>query len=152
MKRRHPRAKRLTVILDLAEKAEKQALSEWGLLQQQLQNEEQQKQQLDEYVAEYQRSLALPSGNAQSGGAIQNTLGFISQVEAALQQQAQQLNLLQQRVDASKEAYLAQHGKVKALNNLLDKLDLEFDQEQDKQQQRQADEWANRAAFNKKTS
>lgn len=147
MIRRHPRAKRLTVILNMAEKAEKQALAEWGQLQQQLQKEQDQQQQLDSYVGEYQRSLALPSERSLTGGAIHNTLSFLYQVQAAVKQQAEAVNLLRQRVDASQEVYLTCHGKVKALNKLLDKLDLEYEQESNKQEQRQADEWANRAAF-----
>ena len=144
---RHPRAKRLKVIVDLAEKAEQQALAEWGRLQQKLQQEEQQKQQLDSYVSEYQKRISAPSSQQLSGGSIQNALGFISQIKQALNQQQQQLNLLQQQVDNAHSVYTSQHGKVKALHNLLDKLDKEFDSEQEKQAQRLADEWANRKAF-----
>jgi len=144
---RHPRAKRLKVIVDLAEKAEQQALSEWGQLQQKLVQEQQQQQQLEDYAAEYQRSLSTPSAQGMTGGAIQNALGFIGQIKQALTQQQQQLTLIEKQVDSAQQAYLEQHGKVKALHHLLEKLDHEYDQEQDKQAQRLADEWANRAAF-----
>lgn len=144
---RHPRARRLRLIVDLAEKAEQQALAEWGRLQQKLQQEEQQKQQLDDYVGEYQRGISMPSSRSLRGGDIHNAMGFISQIKQALSQQQQQIALLQQQVEQAQQAYVEQHAKVKALHNLLEKLDLEFDQQQDKQAQRLADEWANRAAF-----
>jgi len=144
---RHPRAKRLKLVVDLAEKAEQQALAEWGRLQQQQQQEEDKKQQLDTYVAEYQRAIALPSERKLNGGNIQNALGFIGQIRQALSQQQQQLVLLQQQVEHAQQRYLQQHGKLKALHNLLEKLDAEFDQQQEKNAQKQADEWANRMAF-----
>ena len=144
---RHPRAKRLQVIVDLAEKAEQQALAEWGKLQQKLQQEEAQKQQLDSYVAEYQKGISVPSARTLSGGSIQNALGFIGQIKQALLQQSEQLNLTQQQAEQAKKVYMEQHGKVKALHGLQEKLNAEFDAQQDKQAQRVADEWANRQPF-----
>lgn len=149
---RHPKAKRLQVIVNLAEQAEQQALSDWGKLQQKLQQEEQQKQQLQDYVNEYQQSISTPGRSQLKGGAIHNALGFISQIEQALQQQQQQLVLLQQQADAAKQHYLQHHSKLQALHNLLEKLNQEYDHQQDKQGQRQADEWANRAAFTARKS
>ena len=40
--RRHPRARRLQVVLDLTEREEQQALSQWGALQQKLAAEQEQ--------------------------------------------------------------------------------------------------------------
>ncbi|KZZ49031.1 MAG: flagellar export protein FliJ [Saccharospirillaceae bacterium] len=144
---RHPRAKRLQVIVDLTEKSEQQALAEWGKLQQKLQQEEAQKAQLDSYISEYQKGISMPSTRQLRGGSIQNALGFIGQIKQALLQQNEQLSLTRQQVDQAKKVYMEQHGKVKALCGLQDKLNAEFDAQQDKQAQRVADEWANRKAF-----
>jgi flagellar FliJ protein len=145
--RKHPRARRLQVLLDMAEKAEQQALQEWGKLQQKLQQEEQQRAQLTGYANEYQQQLSSPTDKALSSGFLHNTLGFIGQIETALQTQNEQIKLLQERVATARSHYLEHHGKVKALSGLMDRLDHEHDQQADKELQKQSDEWANRAAF-----
>lgn len=145
--RKHPRASRLQVLLDMAEKAEQQALQEWGRLQQKLQQEEQQRAQLTGYANEYQQQLSSPTGKALSSGFLHNTLGFIGQIETALRTQNEQIRLLQDRTDAARRQYLEHHGKVKALSGLMDRLDREYEQQADKELQKQSDEWANRAAF-----
>ncbi|MCD8522504.1 MAG: flagellar export protein FliJ [Saccharospirillaceae bacterium] len=145
--RRHPRARRLQILLDMAEKAEQQALQEWGRLQQKLHQEDAQREQLKSYANEYQQQLSVPGGQPLSSGFLHNTLGFIGQIEAALKTQNEQIKLLQERVAAARNQYLEQHGKVKALSGLMDRLDHEHDQLADKELQKQSDEWANRAAF-----
>ncbi|MCT7357468.1 flagellar export protein FliJ [Thalassolituus pacificus] len=145
--RRHPRARRLQILFDMAEKAEQQALQEWGQLQQKLHQEEEQRTQLSGYANEYQQQLSVPSGKALSSGFLHNTLGFIGQIETALKTQNEQIKLLQDRVTAARNQYLEHHGKVKALSGLMDRLDHEYDQQADKELQKQSDEWANRAAF-----
>ncbi|MBE0482295.1 MAG: flagellar export protein FliJ [Bacterioplanes sp.] len=144
---RHPRAKRLQVVLDLAQRAEQAALKSLAHQQQALLAEQQQKDQLLIYADEYQRQLSTPTGSAIQAGQLRNTMGFLQQIETAIKGQAQQLSLLQQRVEAARNEWLRCQGKVKALQSLLDKLDIEYAQEQDRRQQVEADEWSNRMAF-----
>lgn len=144
---RHPRAKRLQVVLDLAQRAEQTSLKSLAHQQQALLAEQQQKDQLLIYADEYQRQLSTPTGSAIQAGQLRNTMGFLQQIETAIKGQAQQLSLLQQRVEAARNEWLRCQGKVKALQSLLDKLDIEYAQEQDRRQQVEADEWSNRIAF-----
>lgn len=144
---RHPRAKRLQVVLDLAQRAEQSALKALAHHQQSFLAEQQQKDQLLIYADEYQRQLSTPTGSAIQAGQLHNTMGFLQQIETAIKGQAQQLSLLQQRVEAARNEWLCCQGKVKALQSLLDKLDIEYAQEQDRRQQVEADEWSNRIAF-----
>lgn len=144
--RKHPRAKRLQVLLDMAEREEQDLLRRWGELQQQLQAEQEQRQQLVSYNNEYQQRISAPGQGMVSAGTLHATLGFMQQIERALQQQSEKLNLLQKQTAQARQRYLEQHGKVRALIGLMDKLDLEQAASEDKQQQKQADEWANRAA------
>ena len=60
-----------------------------------------------------------------SAGTLHATLGFMQQIERALQQQSEKLNLLQKQTEQARQRYLDQHGKVRALTGLMDKLDLE---------------------------
>lgn len=144
--RRHPRAKRLQVLLDMAEREEEKRLHSWGQLQQQLQGEQEQRQQLLAYNNEYQQRISAPGQGRLSSGSLHATLGFMQQIEDALQQQQQRLALLQKQTDHARQQYLEQHGKVRALVTLMDRLDQEQAAEDDKQLQKQSDEWANRAA------
>lgn len=144
--RRHPRAKRLQIILDLAEREQEKRLRAWGELQQQLQSEQQQRQQLESYHQEYQQQISSPTATALSSGQLHTTLGFMGQVKQALNAQKERLTLLEQRTEQARNAFLQQQGKTQALIKLMDKLDQEHDLEADKELQKQADEWANRAA------
>ena len=144
--RRHPRARRLQVVLDLTEREEQQALSQWGALQQKLAAEQEQRQQLLTYSLEYQQKISAPSSTAVSAGQIHNTIGFMGQIEQAINAQQQQIALLQKQTDNARQHYLALHGKVKALQELIERLELEAAQVADKEAQKQSDEWASRNA------
>lgn len=144
---RHPRGRRLIPVYRQALQAQQQALAEWGQLQQKLQQEEEQRQQLLDYADDYRRQITAPSTGLIQSATIHNTLGFLLQVEQAVAGQAQQINLLKARIERARELYLSRRGKSEGLLRLIEKLDLEWDQQQLKAEQRQADEWANRAAF-----
>lgn len=144
---RHPRGKRLLPVYRQALQQQQQALAEWGQLQQKLQEEEEQRQQLLEYADDYRRQITAPSTGLILSATIHNTLGFLAQVEQAVQGQAQQIHLLKARIERARDIYLHKRGKTEGLQRLLDKLDQEWEEQQQKAEQRQADEWANRAAF-----
>lgn len=144
--RRHPRAKRLQVILDMAEREQEKLLARWGECQQQLLAEQQQRQQLETYHQEYQQQISAPSAISLTAGQLHTTLGFMAQVKQALEAQVQRLNLLETQTEQARQAFLQQQGKTQALVKLMDKLDQEHDQAEEKELQKQADEWANRAA------
>ncbi|MCY0966037.1 flagellar export protein FliJ [Parathalassolituus penaei] len=144
---RHPRGKRLLPVYRQAQQQQQQALADWGQLQQKLLEEEEQRQQLLEYADDYRRQITAPSTGLIQAATIHNTLGFLAQVEQAVQGQAQQINLLKARIERAREVYLTKRGKTDGLQRLIDKLDREWEEQQQKAEQRQADEWANRAAF-----
>ena len=60
--------------------------------------------------------------------------------------QQQQIALLQKQTDNARQNYLALHGKVKALQELIERLELEAAQVADKEAQKQSDEWTSRNA------
>lgn len=143
----HPRAKRLQVVMDLAQRAEQSALQVLAQQQHALLAEQQQKDQLLIYANDYQRQLSTPSKQAIQAGHLHNTIGFLAQIETAIKGQAQQLSLLQQRVESARTHWMQCQGKVKALQSVLNKLDAEYAHEQDRREQVDADEWSNRMAF-----
>ncbi len=149
MKRRHPRAQRLQVVLELTEREEKSALQVWGDLQQKLRQEEAQRDQLEQYRAEYQNKISLPGHQQISAGHIHNTIGFVAQIETAMRSQQEQITLLRQQCGQAQSQYLTLHGKSKALTELIERLEQEAAAADDRQAQKQADEWSNRAAFDR---
>ncbi|GGY39607.1 hypothetical protein GCM10011297_11010 [Bacterioplanes sanyensis] len=146
---RHPRAKRLQTVVRLAERDERQALANLGAAQQKLQQEQQQQQQLTDYAGDYQRQISGGDGGQISAAQLHTTVGFLQQIEQALKQQQQQIVLLQKQVDHEREVWQTAQAKLTALQQLIEKLELEYDQQQARLEQRQADEWSNRAAFDR---
>lgn len=144
--RRHARAKRLQIILDLAEREQEKRLQAWGQLQAQLHAEQQQREQLLRYHQEYQQQISAPTTQALSAGQLHTTLGFMGQVQQALTSQEEKLHRLEMRTEQARLAFLEQQGKTQALVKLMDKLDAEHDLAVEKELQKQADEWANRQA------
>lgn len=142
----HPRAKRLKVLHNLAEREQEARLKVWGELQQKLKAELEQRTLLESYQQEYQRQISQPTSTAISAGIVHGTLGFMAQIEQALTAQQEKLALLKQQTERAREAFLEQQGKTQALVKLMDKLDQEYLLEQDKQLQKQTDELVNRAA------
>ena len=86
---RNPRAKRLLLIVKMAEDHEQQCLTAWGEGQRQLKQAEEQLQELNVYLNDYQ--MKLTSNNAQGAigsGQIQNIISFINQLKNAVEQQS----------------------------------------------------------------
>lgn len=141
---RHPRAQRLSVVLDLTRREEKEALQRWGDIQQRLTAEEEKRTQLDSYVADYRRQITTPSAQSMSAGNIHNSLEFIQQIESALQQQGQQISQLEAQNVSARGAYLDIHNKAEALEKMIQRLEDEHQQAVARREQHESDEWVNR--------
>lgn len=142
---RNPRAKRLLLIVKMAEDHEQQCLTAWGEGQRQLKQAEEQLQELNVYLNDYQ--MKLTSNNAQGAigsGQVQNIISFINQLKNAVEQQKQQINLISSQCDQAKQAYLTAHSKVKALKKLIEKFEQQFSAAEEKQLQKLMDEFSAR--------
>ncbi|TNC88226.1 MAG: flagellar export protein FliJ [Thalassolituus sp.] len=146
MNYRHPRAKRLKVVFEIAEREEQDALQRWGLAQQKLEAEKAKRSQLSDYAGDYQRRLATPGQTTVKAGDMHNTLGFIRQIESALRQQEGQIAQLETLTAKARTAYLEARGKTEAMKKMLERLEQEYQSEQNAREQREADEWSNRQA------
>lgn len=140
----HPRAKRLKVVLELAETDMQKALEYWGEFQKRLLTHKQQAEQLAQYQQEYQQRLAQPSNRQVSGGLLHQQLHFIQQVKESLQQQQSRVLELTEQVQQARDRYLSQQAKVKGLTDVIERLNQQALHEQQRQQQRESDEWSTR--------
>lgn len=137
------RAKRLQIVLHLAQKAEDQAASrvkeQAGLLR----NEETQLQELKDYSAQYLNSY----GNMRDGISAQqmiNYSGFIGRLAEAVKDQENKILRLQQGLDKLKAQWTVAHQKRKTLEDLMERLDKEYSDQLEKRLQKELDELANR--------
>lgn len=144
MSYRHPRARRLAVVLDLTRREEQEALQRWGDIQQRLTSEHEKRTQLDTYVADYRCQITSPTTQAVSAGNIHNSLEFIQQIESALQQQEIQISQLEAQNTSARNSYLETHNKADALEKMIGRLEDEHQQELNRLEQQESDEWANR--------
>ncbi|MDF1764304.1 MAG: flagellar export protein FliJ [Oleibacter sp.] len=141
---RHPRAKRLAVVLNISQREEQEALKRWGDAEQKLNAETEKTNQLNSYADDYHKQLSNPSQTSVRAGDMHNTLSFLKQIKAALSQQEQRINQLRAQAAKARASYLECHGKVDAMVKMIDRLELEFQQTLNRNEQRKADEWSNR--------
>jgi flagellar protein FliJ len=143
------RAKRLGLVLKMAEEKEQIDLQTWGRYQQQLEQEQATFNQLEEYMTEYRTTLTSNHAAAIKGGQVQNTIAFIEQIKEACGHQQQQINLIQQQAEGAQRIYLAARAKAQALRKLIEKLNAQASAIEDKQEQKLMDEFAARSARNR---
>lgn len=141
---RHPRARRLGVVLDLTRREEQEALQRWGDIQQRLLAEKEKRTQLCAYADDYRRQITTPNTQAVSAGNIHNSLDFIRQIESALVQQETQISQLDAQSTTARSAYLDVHNKADALEKMIDRLEQEHQQDLNRREQIESDEWASR--------
>lgn len=144
--RAHPRAKRLEFVLNLAKQEETRLLQVLAEQQHKLSEELSQREQLERYHQEYQTQISAPGQTRLQAGLMHATLGFMQQIKQALQLQQERITLLHSQIEQATQAYLTQHGKVQAMDKMLTRLDQEYAVQQEKEQQKQTDEWVNRVA------
>ncbi len=143
------RAKRLGLVLKMAEEKEQTDLQTWGRYQQQLEQEQATFNQLEEYMTEYRTTLTSNHAAAIKGGQVQNTIAFIEQIKEACGHQQQQINLIQQQAEGAQRVYLAARAKAQALRKLIEKLNSQASAIEEKQEQKLMDEFAARSARNR---
>jgi len=143
------RAKRLGLVLKMAEEKEQKDLQAWGRYQQQLEQEQATFNQLEEYMTEYRTTLTSQHAATIKGGQVQNTIAFIEQIREACGHQQQQINLIQQQAEGAQRVYLAARAKAQALRKLIEKLNAQASAIEDKQEQKLMDEFAARSARNR---
>ena len=143
IERFHPRARRLIVVARLQQQQLRQSQQRCADLQQRLQQEQQQGQQLQNYRDEYQTQLAQPDSQSVSGEILHHKVYFIQQINQSLTAQQVRLEELNEQVRLAQKHFAENQQKAKGLVDLMDGLDQQWQQEQQKLEQRQSDEWSN---------
>lgn len=139
-----PPSDRFKPIQKIASHKERKAAAALG---ESLKHRDAAKQRLDElrdYHAEYLERFSRATHNGLSGSQIREYQVFINKLEAAIAQQQEVVERSQQYCDSSKAQWRGRYTKAKAMDNAVDRMQDQERRQEDRRQQTEADERAQR--------
>lgn len=139
---RQPRSQRLQIVLKLARQKEEAAQKELARAQERLQAEQAKLEQLRQFQAEYQANLQSRTGTAVNPMQYRALSAFISRLSVAMQEQERQIQLAAVQVERARQQWLLVHQRHQNMDRLIERYRDEEIREQDRREQRQADEAA----------
>lgn len=138
------RSERMQPVRKLKQQEERQLAKKLAQAQQALQKEEAQLQMLQQYQREYFNGLTGSQSQAQSGSInaadLEKYQMFLTRLERAIQNQSQVKVLRDKAVEAARQDWAQANARLKALDNLIEKMRFEEEREQDKKEQRMLDD------------
>lgn len=133
------RSKRMTVVLDLAQREQDLAAKSLEQHQQQLRQEQARLQELESYYQDYESKV----GGVQTtlrASELANSRGFLGRLSEAQRQQRVQITQLEKHYDSAKQYWMECHLKQENLAKLIERYRQEEGIEQEKYEQKQIDE------------
>lgn len=138
------RAARLAPVVDMASKAERDASTQLGRCQQQLLAAQQKLAELERYRNDYQQQWISQGQKGVSGQWLMNYQRFLSQLETAVAQQANSVTWHREAVDKARLNWQERYARLEGLRKLVERYLEEARQAEDKREQKQLDELAQR--------
>lgn len=135
------RSRRLTIVVDLAEKVEKESADVYRQAQAMLDEDLARLKELKQYISEYQNSMQVNSGVNPS--TLMRNRAFIHQLYEAVDQQEALVAQRQTVVDSKKAVWHKHHMKYKGLVEFVDKVKMDESRLQDKKEEKILDDWFN---------
>lgn len=136
------RSQRLAVVQDLARRRKEQAdqyLAEHLRL---LAQDEQQLDQLKQYLREYQQAYQAGLAQGMAIDLLRNYQGFMQKIAVAIEQHQQTMHVHQQQLQQIRQHWTQMSGRHQAISTVVDKAHQQELQQADKQLQKQLDERA----------
>lgn len=140
------RAARLVPVVELAEKAEREAARQLGLCQTQLGQAEVKLDELQRYRNDYQQQWASQGRSGVSGQWLMNYQRFLSQLETAIVQQQRALDWHRDSLQKAREQWQHCHVRLEGLRKLVQRYLDEARRAHHKREQQQLDELVQRMA------
>lgn len=138
------RSQRMQPVRKLKQQEERQLAKKLAQAQQALQREQSQLNMLHQYQREYFQGLTGSRQQARTGAIsavdLEKYQMFLSRLEKAIQNQNQVTVIKEKAVEAARQAWAQANARLKALDNLIEKMRLEEEREQDKREQRLIDD------------
>ncbi|SDH40049.1 flagellar export protein FliJ [Pseudomonas panipatensis] len=138
------RAERLAPVVDMALKAEREAARQLGLAQNQLLQAQRKLAELERFRGDYQQQWIERGQQGVSGQWLMNYQRFLSQLEAAVEQQNRSLDWQREVVDKARGAWQEKYARLEGLRKLVERYREEARLLEDKREQKQLDEFAQR--------
>ncbi|SIR83608.1 flagellar FliJ protein [Aquipseudomonas alcaligenes] len=138
------RAARLAPVIEMAERAEREAARQLAHCQGLLGKAEAQLGELERYRADYQQQWISEGSKGVSGQWLMNYQRFLSQLETAIGQQLQSIAWHRQNVDKARAAWQQRYARVEGLRKLVQRYLDEARAAADKREQKLLDELAQR--------
>jgi flagellar FliJ protein len=138
------RAARLGPVIDMAERAEREAARQMGECQTALDKVQAQLGALERYRGDYQQQWINEGKNGVSGQWLMNYQRFLSQLETAIAQQMQSVKWHRDNVDKARENWQQRYARLEGLRKLVQRYLDEARAAEDKREQKLLDELAQR--------
>ncbi|WP_437884242.1 flagellar export protein FliJ [Pseudomonas sp. LRF_L74] len=138
------RAARLAPVVDMAERAEREAARQLGLCQGQLGKAERQLGDLERYRGDYQQQWINEGRQGVSGQWIMNYQRFLAQLEGAVKQQQQSVGWHRENMNKAREVWQQRYARLEGLRKLVQRYIDEARAAEDKREQKLLDELAQR--------
>jgi flagellar FliJ protein len=138
------RAARLMPVIDMAERAEREAARALGRNQLLLSQAEGKQSELERYRGDYQQQWLTQGKQGVSGQWLMGYQRFLSQLETAIGQQRQAVAWHQNNLNKARELWQQRYARLEGLRKLVQRYQLEARQAEDKREQKMLDELAQR--------
>lgn len=138
------RAKRLEPVVDMAEKAEREAARQLGHYQGLVNQAEMKLGELERYRSDYQQQWLNEGSRGVSGQWLMNYQRFLSQLEGAIGQQNRSVAWHRQNLDKARAQWQERYARLEGLRKLVQRYQDEARLAADKREQRLLDELSQR--------
>lgn len=135
------RSEKIDTLVELAEVEEDKAVKTLAALQQQYQQHLAQLEQLQSYIAEYGQTT-MGEGRVLQPIQMLSTQAFVGKLHQAVKAESEKTERLAETVEFARKAWLEKRTRLKALQNLRDKLKQTEQAGLEKREQRFLDELA----------
>ncbi len=140
------RAARLGPVIEMAERAERDAAKMLGQGQAQLTQAQNKLGDLEQYFGDYQRQWISEGSRGVSGQWLMNYQRFLSQLESAIVQQRRSVDWHRDNLDKLRAQWQQRHARLEGLRKLVERYLQEARVAADKREQRLLDEFSQRLA------
>jgi flagellar FliJ protein len=138
------RAARLRPVIEMAERAEREAARQLGQAQLQLGQAEAKLGELRQYFNDYQQQWLTQGSQGVSGQWLMNYQRFLSQLESAIGQQQRSVDWHRNALAKLREQWQQRRGRLEGLGKLVERYRLEARLLADKREQKLLDEFSQR--------
>ncbi|WP_312597343.1 flagellar export protein FliJ [Stutzerimonas nitrititolerans] len=140
------RAARLTPVIEMAERAERDAVRLLGQGQQQLDQAELKLGELQQYFSDYQQQWLTQGSQGVSGQWLMNYQRFLSQLESAIGQQQRSVDWHRNNLHKLRQQWQQRRARLEGLSKLVERYLQEARVAADKREQKLLDEFSQRLA------